>query len=157
MAAGALGRGGTNETHSAPHSGVLQSNTSFGWSWEGYPTPAPTHQSAQTVLQYRQDPRLPENPQLVDLICSYDWDCGRAVAIFSCESVHFRGDVVYGPTVSPTNDRGLAQINVPSHMDKLYAVTGTYDVDLYFDPAINLKVAWMIYEDSGWGPWSCAR
>ena len=96
------------------------------------------------------------------IICAYPW-CPEALL------------VVYGPTPPnaaapdgcPTGESageagafsqgsyGVMQIRAASHMDKLYAVTGTYDVDLLYDIEVNVAVGWIIYQDSGWAQWSC--
>ncbi len=102
---------------------------------------------------------------MADIICEWAWACEEALA------------VVYGPTLPnadapdgcPTGESGgsamafnagnigLMQINAASHMDKLYAVTGTYDVALLFDPVVNVAVGWLVYvaANETWAPWSC--
>lgn len=93
---------------------------------------------------------------LEGLICSFQWDCARATSIFACESVHFRPDVVYGPTVSATNDRGISQTNA-IHAWRYTEHGWDYYTDA-FDPEKNLIVAHEIYVDGGgFGPWSCSR
>lgn len=90
------------------------------------------------------------------LICSFDWPCDRAIAIFACESVHFRPDVVYGPTVSATNDRGITQTNAV-HAEKYAARGWNYYTDA-FVPTKNLTIAYQIYDDmGGFSPWTCSR
>jgi len=93
-------------------------------------------------------------PGLQELICSYRWPCEIATEIFRCESVNFRPDVVYGPTVSPTRDRGIAQIN-EVHAEKFTRRGWDYYTDA-FVPARNLTIAEEIYLDQGFGPWMCA-
>ena len=68
------------------------------------------------------------------------------------ESVNFRPDVVYGPTVSPTDDRGILQINA-IHAGKFAARGWNYYVDA-FDPAKNLAIAREIYDAQGPGAWA---
>ena len=71
--------------------------------------------------------------------------------MFTCESG-------LDPTAhNPGGSYGLAQIQAAWHMDKLYRVTGSYDVNQLFDPVVNLKVADIIYRDGLWSAWSCAR
>ena len=76
--------------------------------------------------------------------------------MFSCESAGFRPDVVYGPTVSRTNDRGVAQINV-IHAWRFAEKGWDYFVDA-FVPERNLAVAWDIYvsRNYSFAAWSCA-
>jgi len=113
------------------------------------------------VSRLSHDPLDPDRggaqpDSLVTLICSYPWPCDQAVRVFACESVNFRPDVVYGPTVSPTNDRGISQTNAV-HAGKYAARGWDYYTDA-FDPVKNLTVAYQIYEDNGgFSPWSCAR
>lgn len=84
-----------------------------------------------------------------ELVCSYAWDCGTALRVFGCES---------GLTADAYNSGGsygVAQIQWYWHREKLRAVAGSDNPSLLFDPNINLDVAWIIYADQGWGPWSC--
>ena len=85
------------------------------------------------------------------ILCSYPWDCNTAIR------------VVYGPTVAcPTgesggnpyavgdeDERGWFQIH-PAHWGKPQC-----NPEFLFDPAYNTACAYSIWEDSGWGPWSC--
>jgi hypothetical protein len=82
-------------------------------------------------------------------ICAYAWDCATAIRVFTCESG-------LESTYNPSGSYGIAQIQWSWHRDKLMSVAGSDDPNLLFDPAINLAVAWMIYSDQGWGPWTCA-
>ncbi len=50
--------------------------------------------------------------------------------------------------VSPTNDRGLAQINGVH-----YAKYAGRDI---FDPTVNAEVAWQVYQGAGWKAWTVA-
>lgn len=53
------------------------------------------------------------------------------------------------------------EIHYEAHKDKLFAVTGSYDVNLLFDPAVNIAVGYLVWLNGGphgksWAPWSCA-
>lgn len=92
---------------------------------------------------------------LSELICSFRFPCEAAIRIFRCESANFRRDIVFGPTVSPTNDRGISQINAV-HAGRFTKRGWDYYVDA-FVPERNLAVAEEIYLDQGWSPWTCAH
>ncbi len=52
---------------------------------------------------------------------------------------------------------GLLQISAV-HVGKLERVTGSRDLTLLFEPAVNIAVGWLVYAESGggsWLPWSC--
>ena len=72
----------------------------------------------------------------------------QAFNIIQCESN-------WNPNaVSPTNDHGLFQINAV-HASNFTAVTGASWSQVY-DPELNTIYAKYLYDQSGWGPWSCA-
>lgn len=110
------------------------------------------------VPELRDDPRVGDGVgrsvggdgygDIEALICSYAWDCGTALRIARCESGLDPGAIGAGSI-------GLMQIQAVWHHDKLQAVTGRVNYDDLLDPHINLEVAWIIYADQGWGPWSC--
>jgi soluble lytic murein transglycosylase-like protein len=50
--------------------------------------------------------------------------------------------------LSPTRDRGLFQINA-IHIGR---VNG--NLEALFDPETNVKVAYAIWSEQGWGPWT---
>ena len=51
---------------------------------------------------------------------------------------------------------GLFQIQPQWHLWRLEAVGEELDPLLLFDPVVNAKVAWHLYQEAGWGPWACA-
>jgi len=53
--------------------------------------------------------------------------------------------------VGKTNDHGLFQIHAPSHKDKYKNIKQLYN------PEFNVKVAKIIWKQSGWRPWTTAR
>ena len=74
------------------------------------------------------------------LICSYGWDCATALRVFRCESG------LTADAISPDGRNiGIAQINL---------VHG-YSVQYLLDARNNLAVAYALYLDQGWAPWSC--
>jgi len=53
---------------------------------------------------------------------------------------------------------GGMQINAASHLNKLYDVTGGYDVTRLFEPEVNVAVGYLVWLRSGgrtFLPWSC--
>lgn len=78
------------------------------------------------------------------LICSYGWPCEEALAVARCESGLQPG------VASPDGaNLGLFQINV------VHSARVGGDLQSLYDPAINTSVAYAIWLDQGWGPWSC--
>lgn len=59
-----------------------------------------------------------------------------------CES---RGD----PWAYYQGNYGLMQINA-AHVWRV-----GWNLENLYDPAVNLRVAWEIYQESGWTPWAC--
>jgi hypothetical protein len=53
--------------------------------------------------------------------------------------------------VSATNDHGCFQLNIV-HVAKVGG-----NVSLFYDPAINARVAHDLWLDQGWAPWSVCR
>jgi len=88
------------------------------------------------------------------LVLAFFPDAPYMVRVAGCESQHFRPDVVYGPYVSRTNDRGLMQVNAV-HAGKFAERGWDYWTDAY-DPMKNLTVAREIYDTQGLRAWSCA-
>lgn len=124
-------------------------------------------QTVQAQLISKQDEASPQPPQTTEpekqqtakpvaqskgceaykhLVDQYDWDTNTALAVMRAES---------GCNPSATNkanrngsvDRGLFQVN-SVHKAKV----GNLD-DLY-DPATNVRIAYRVYQGSGWKAWS---
>ena len=81
-----------------------------------------------------------------DLICSYSWDCAKAIMVARCEST-------MNPNAYAAGNYGLMQINrihAPRFADG--------DPTLFYDPAFNIEVAHQLYMERGWQPWGfCGR
>ena len=114
---------------------------------EQQPVPKP-----ETVVATQEPVKAPEpapQPQGCDeyrsLVQQYDWDARIALAVMEAES-SCRPDATNFNTNGST-DRGLFQIN-SVHLSKV-ASPG-----LLFDPAINIRVAYSVYQGSGWRAWS---
>lgn len=116
--------------------------------------PAPSHTSGGSIAK-----------GAVQSIIAANWpdpsSLQKALAVASCESVRFRRDVVYGPTVGGAGERGVFQIH-PGHFDGrwgvewLPAAAGVTWADM-FDPAANTRAAWHLSKKGrNWGPWTCA-
>lgn len=93
----------------------------------------------------------PSAPTIPEILCSFDWPCAEATA------------VAYGPTANcphgestgnpyARNGQYLGLYQLASHWFSYYG----YDVNDWADPWTNAAVAFALYEDSGWQPWSCA-
>jgi hypothetical protein len=84
-----------------------------------------------------------ELEQWLGLVRQYDWPVEEALAVAWCESRHDPG------AVSPDGQNlGLFQINV-IHEGKLQPG------ESLLDPVVNVRIAYQIWADQGWGPWSC--
>lgn len=57
---------------------------------------------------------------------------------------------------SPTNDHGIFQINAPSHSRQFPNVTGSAFYNGVYNPWENAEYARYLYNQAGWGPWSCS-
>ena len=77
------------------------------------------------------------------------------IGVFRCESVGFRPDVVNGPHVSRTGDRGLPQIN-EIHAWR-YEARGWDYYAAPRDVGHDLAIAREIADQQGSRAWSCAR
>ena len=76
-----------------------------------------------------------------ELICTYDWDCAKAIRVAFCESS-------MNPRAENVGQVGLFQIAYRWHSRRVESID-----DLY-DPETNIRVAHDIYVDNrGWGPW----
>ena len=84
-----------------------------------------------------------DNTELEDLICSKPWPCHEALRVAFCES---RMD----PRAYNQHNRGLFQVN-EIHVAKV----PNRDLDLLYEPEVNIQVAYMIWLAQGWGPWGC--
>src|SRR3990167_5479371 len=101
-------------------------------------------------------PDVPEHPKAVaeegavaDAICELPWPCAEALAVASCEST-LRPDAV-----SWTGESfGLMQI----HAETWAVFMDAHGFDFWNQWMIaekNLQMAYIIWQRSGWGAWSC--
>lgn len=113
------------------------------------PTTTPVVRRSGTVGAAATSPPASYEPgSIQQLICTTFGDaCHSAVTVARCEST-FHPDAINGP------NRGVFQIN-QVHADQWAAVTGVDYWSSWMDPAINIAFAHWLYEQSGWGPWSC--
>lgn len=107
-----------------------------------YVPPTPVHD-----LERPPDPRpVVSSARLalpaVQLVAGYPWPVDQAIRVMMCES---SGDAnaVNGP------NQGLFQINAAVHQDRVAPGESLYD------PVVNVRVAYAIWQDQGWRPWSC--
>lgn len=102
---------------------------------------------AETVTQGPSTEAVVEEEKIIEAIKeTFPEEPEAALAIAECES---ELDV---NAISPTDDVGLMQINLPSHGEKLdeLGLDG-------FDLEDNLAYSRSLYEESGWEPWVCAQ
>jgi hypothetical protein len=73
-----------------------------------------------------------------------------------CESKFRPTDI--GFDSNGTHDRGVFQLNDGGTEQYLLTMLGhnASDLDLAFNPALNVRLAALLYSRDGWSPWSCA-
>jgi hypothetical protein len=83
------------------------------------------------------------------------WHDAEAVAW--CESKFRTTDI--GFDSNGTHDRGLFQLNDGGTEEYLMAMIGQNpkNLNLAFNPVLNVKAAALLYARDGWSQWSCAR
>lgn len=94
--------------------------------------------------------RPPEPPTAYELAVRYFGDSPRMMSVLKCENgfEQYKNGV---PEISPTNDVGIAQINIPSWSKKAKEM----GLDIFYSTEDNLKMARWIYDHEGIGQWSC--
>jgi len=116
-------------------------------SYPVWASPGRTTGVAEPEQEHVQLPRIldsaPHN-DLRELVCSYSWHCHEALAVVQCES---GGNA--NATSPDGQNLGLFQINLV-HIAR---VDG--NSSLLYDPVINTRVAYDIWLDQSWIPWSC--
>lgn len=112
------------------------------------PTPEPIAPPAPPERVYAAAAPL----DIEAIICApeYQWDCGTALRVAFCES-RYHPDSINGIML------GLYQI---SDYDPASGWQGWwryfgYDPSRYAEPAYNVALAYLIWQQSGWHPWSC--
>lgn len=90
--------------------------------------------------------------EAIDLIRHYwpDDSEEQALRIVRCESDFYAANISHNR--NGTEDWGLFQIN-SIHHKRAAAMGYTY----LLDPIQNIKFALVIYDESGWRPWTCRR
>lgn len=112
--------------------------------------PVTTTTAAPVVEPERTSvPPILGDGDLVALVrATFPEDPDTAVRIVSCESG-------WNPAaVSHTDDHGLFQIHAPVHLGPGGVAAGLTREDLH-DPATNVRVARILFDQSGWYPWVC--
>jgi hypothetical protein len=59
------------------------------------------------------------------------------------------GESTGNPNAFNAGNYGLFQINA------VHAAKVGGPLEWLFDPAVNVRVAYQIWSDQGWGPWAC--
>jgi hypothetical protein len=95
------------------------------------------------------DPPGADDPRGIEaLVCEYAWDCETALAVFWCESRFEAGAIS-----KDGRNVGIAQTNVV-HAWRYEAHGWSFWPDA-LDARKNLQVAYELYLEAGWRPWSC--
>lgn len=102
------------------------------------PTPSPVVATPTPVVVA---PPAYASGSIENMICSFDWDCGTAVAVARCES---------GLNPAAANGRffGIFQLGDTER--------ATYGAGSSLDPAIQIAAAYRLYQARSWEPWACA-
>lgn len=121
---------------------------------EKAPTEPEASTQPETVVATTQPVKVESAPQRQgcetyrSLVQQYDWDTRIALAIMEAES-SCNPDAANFNTNGST-DRGLFQVN-SVHLSKV-----AHPAQL-FDPATNIRVAYSVYQGSGWEAWSAYK
>ena len=105
---------------------------------------------AQTPVSALPEPSLvpepvqPSQGSVEDLICSYSWDCGAALRIFTCESGLRPDAISYNGT-----SFGITQL-WSGHAYRWPTFWSEWS-----DPVINIAWAFELYQEQGFTPWEC--
>jgi hypothetical protein len=89
----------------------------------------------------------PEQQAAVTIANTFRDNANDALAVAQCESGLDAGAVSNG-------NYGLFQINA---VHKGLVASMGYSWDQILDPGVNTAVAKRLYDEQGWGPWSCKR
>jgi soluble lytic murein transglycosylase-like protein len=109
--------------------------------------PATPEPKAPPKAKERRTQRKKRKPTIEDMIRSqFGKRADEALNVARCESK------LQPKALSRSGARGIFQI-MPVHSWRIARVRGK---DLW-DPKTNIKVARHLFDDEGWGPWSCAR
>jgi hypothetical protein len=79
-----------------------------------------------------------------------------AAVVAWCESKFHANDI--GFDSNGTHDRGLFQLNDGGTAQYLFKMLGynPNDLNLAFNPVLNVRAAALLYARDGWSQWSCA-
>lgn len=102
-------------------------------------TPSPTALPTVTPI-----PALAPVLTVPGLICSYSWSCGQALRVAYCESKY----------QNVQNYAGGPYFGIFQLSRRWFGYYG-YDFALWAIPEVNVAVAFLVWQDYGWGPWSC--
>lgn len=83
------------------------------------------------------------------LICSYDWPCSEALGVVYGNARCPWGESSGDPSAIYGANYGLFQVNAVHS----WRVGG--DVGALLDPEVNVMIAYQIWSEQGWAPWSC--
>ena len=110
---------------------------------EGAPLQAGAVHDEPVSLAGRAVPDVQQATQdLRALVAAYPWPSGEAWAVIMCE-------LSGNPAAYNMGNYGAFQINA------VHAGRVAGDLASLFDPTVNVRVAYEIWADQGWGPWAC--
>jgi len=104
-------------------------------------------------------PEPPPPPTLEERICSYDWECEVAIAVFTCESQLGRDPDAYN--LDEPNG-GIAQLNRQTWEWWFLYYYGWEWQAIVTNDDLNLAAAYIVWQEhkrvfneTGWFAWSC--
>jgi Lysozyme like domain len=83
------------------------------------------------------------------LICARAWNCAEAIAVAACESGRDMSGRLDGQWATNGNHYGIFQISY------VHAPNFPGFYENWMDPVFNIEVAFAIWSEQGWYPWSC--
>ena len=104
-------------------------------------------------------PEPPPPPTIEERICSYDWECEVAIAVFTCESQLGRDPDTYNVDHA---DGGVAQLNKATWAWWFALYYNWTWEEIVMNDDLNLAAANIVYHEwervfreIGWKAWEC--
>lgn len=109
-------------------------------------TPKPVHVATSTPLTAAQI-------EIKEAVSVAFADVPAMLAVVRCESSYrqFKGSGTSTPLISPTDDVGVMQINIPTWG----ALAKELNLDIYNSVADNILMGRIVYAKQGLGAWTC--
>lgn len=106
------------------------------------PEPRPTDAPEQVLPEPTPAPAPEWGETIQAIICSYPWDCGTAIRVFSCESKLQPDTISYNES-----SYGVTQI----WKGHAWRFPGFWEQ--WMIPEVNIGWAYELWSEQGWGPW----